>query len=237
MWANAVIVFREARGVALFYGAVLAVFAYASMAVNTYVVQPLELEPEQFLTALIEVAFMLTQIGIQAALMSVCFSRIARRMEGGIWRVKGDFDAVQRFFGLWFLLILGATAFGRLGMWAALAGGDEASQAVVTLAEVFAKSFIVPVGALIIFHGAAGTEEVREGYETLSHHLLTVLVIALVNFGIMLLALLAVGGVPKALIPLLSFVGAARVMYIFSCAWALSTYHRDEYEPDNDFDM
>lgn len=237
MYANALTIFKHTWRPLLVYGGALTAFDLARVTASEAVAERETFAPGTVGAVLFESGWTLAWAALVAALMSLCFSRIARRIEGAMWRIQTYRDAFSRFFGLWFLLVLIGAVLTQLGNAVVTAANDESVTLAMWLLVMFATSLIVPLGTLVLFHGSVGKEEIKEGATVLEHQFPSLMVIILGNMMLMFAgSVLFAGSAPWA-IPLINLFAAARVMFVFSCAWAVCVYHRDEYETDNDFDM
>jgi len=237
MYANAVTIFQHTWKPLLVYGGTLAAFEFARLAAAETLENRTTFEQGTVGGVLFLAGTTVAWAALVAVLMSVCFSRIARRIEGAMWRVQDNREALARFFGMWFFLILAGAVITQLGNALLIAADDETAAIPITLLQMFATSLIVPLGTLVIFHGSVGGEEIREGASILEHQFASLMVIILGNMMLMFAGSIAFAALPRWAVPLTAFFSAARVMFVFSCAWAVCVYHRDEYEADNDFDM
>jgi hypothetical protein len=240
MLLNALVILRNARSSVLLYGAVLTAYLYLVLgAANALNLADL-LKPGNAYGAAIQVGLALADSALIAVLMCVCFSRIARTVEGALWRVQRPADAIRRYFALWFILMLVRTLAVRI---VELATGPLTSpeDGLPTLfTELSLTCWIVPIGAFIMFHGRGERltrEDIREGFHAMGIHFGTVIVMVFINFLLLLGTEIAREAVTIEIRPLFAFTDALRVMYIFACAWVMGIYHRDHYEPDNDLDF
>jgi hypothetical protein len=245
MFRNARTIFLRARAPIALYAAGLAAYGYGAAAMRTLFAK----EEPNYSNILLDVIVSIGNSAVIAALMAIGFSRVARLVEGRMWRIETDAEALRRFFGMFFLLVLCGALVLRLTDLVTQAIGEDSATVAMFLLYLFATSLIVPLGTLVLFHGVANRESIREGTQILEHQFPSVMVVILLNVMLLfveqivgqsiLLSIQQTFGEDFVLwtAPLLAILSALRVFYIFSCAWAICVYHRDEYEADNDFDI
>jgi len=88
-----------------------------------------------------------------AAASSIGFARLGKEIDRPLWKISGDWDALRRFFVLWFFLILTLIATSRLLEWTAGPSPESPPSAFPLLLYFVFAAALVPFGACVMFYG------------------------------------------------------------------------------------
>ena len=183
-------------------------------------------------------------VAVWAFAKALAFSRMGRELDKPLWKVKGDWEAVRRFFGLWFLLDLvclsSVYCTGRL-MAMEQGGGAAALYFVYFLLSVVS----LPIGACIMFAGRADLRRMGEILAPLARELPRTLVVLLFSAAQFLLIdglgneAYDRGAAPVFLVTtfaVLNVIGGYCECVVFAGTWLLCKADRDTVRED-DFDF
>jgi hypothetical protein len=176
--------------------------------------------------------------GAASVLMCVAFSRLGRELDKPLWKVRGDWEAIRRFFALWFLLNLATLTLYRIAGSRVAASSDSVVAELLFLAFLVVQAMVVPVGACIMFGGGLRWKDLAEHLHPLVRNLPQVLPV----LGVSLLSLLVVISVIPFLVnliwlvPLVNIISSYVDCLVFVAMWLICMMHRDTFE-DIDLDF
>jgi hypothetical protein len=174
-----------------------------------------------------------------AALQSICFARLGRKIDQPLWKISGDWESLKRFFKLWFLLDLGALTLMSVAFNVGSGMDDKSAAMMLIMLALGAVVTVAPFGIAVMFHGRFGPEEVKAALSTLGAQLPRAAVVVLMAFfvSMFLIDIQATENFAIGLRPLLYIVDAYVDCLIFCCIWYLCMLNRDEDTEDIDFDF
>jgi hypothetical protein len=174
-----------------------------------------------------------------ACIQSICYARFGHNIDRPFWKVDGDWEALRRFFKLWFLLDLGALTLFSVPDALLSATGDETLALAFFYFALAVAILAAPFGTAVMFNGKFGREEVKAAATTLVNQLPRVFVIMILTYCVAMLLsqLLIAETMTPWLSPLVYIVDAYFDCLIFCCIWHLCMVDRDEDTEDIDFDF
>jgi hypothetical protein len=206
------------------------------------------LEFKELLTGMAPATTNLCAVGIQLAGAavaslgcSVAFSMMGRDIDHPMWRISGSGEAIRRYFGLWFLLVLVDVVLVQALQLAHDLWPMGGAAGIVSLMRMAINAAIIPVGASIMFLGRPHFGNLGEAIAPLFRQFPKSLV--LMALGVFILSLFhVVLGVllltePAPSIPMimaagavLSVIGAYFDCVVFAGAWIICMIDRDTTE-------
>lgn len=203
-----------------------------------YLVPVKETLDPRYLNAYTFSATILTAL-VLAAIQSVCFARFGEKIDRPFWKISGDWEAIKRFYKLWFLLDLGILTLMSIPTAILDQTGDEELAAMLQVLTLGIAVLALPFGSAVMFYGKFAREEVKAAIHTLASQFPRVIVIMALNYcvAIVLSSILAAETMTPWLSPLVFIVDAYVDCLIFCCIWYLCIAHRDEDTEDIDFDF
>jgi hypothetical protein len=166
-----------------------------------------------------------------------------------------DAYAFRLFYRLWFLLLLLALVYLHV-MRQLLPAQPDADTGVIFLCSFFVLATLLNLfGAVVMFYGRPGREEVSQALSTMGHHIGPVIAACVVGLlaGLLLfqanMTAMQIGVGAKSVSAtdhavrfladaIIGGVDSLVSCFIFAYAWLVCIYHRDHYEePGDDFDF
>lgn len=173
-----------------------------------------------------------------AALQSIVFSRMGKNIDRPLWKISGDWEALCRYFPLWFVLNGIIFVIKDLANYALVAlDNTNLFVSLFLLLMLFAVIYI-PAGAAIMFGGAVHLPTLGEVLRPLvrqgSRTLVILFFAGLVFFFSQYLVLATASA--RWLWPLISIVEAYFDCVIFAAIWIICMYDRQNPE-ESDLDF
>jgi hypothetical protein len=169
----------------------------------------------------------------------LAFTLLGKEIDRPVWRVDGMFDALRRFYFLWFGLKLMEIAFIRVQA-AAFSIWGSGGPAPFFWGLLFAMSvMIIPFGACVMFHGKMVWREIGEALLPLYRYASQVLALCLASLAILFLLLFIPAELDfnKWLDPGLEALYGVWECVVFIGVWLICITHRETPHENNDFDF
>ena len=169
--------------------------------------------------------------------LCIVFARMGREIDKPFWKLESDWEVLQRFYNLWFILILMSILALRVSDQLA-ADSPEEGQLVFFL-WLFGNSFLIQTGGAIMFYGHCRKEEIALAASTLLRQFPLILLAALVSlfFNMLVLTILAEQVLPAWATPMLDIIDGYGTCLVFAFTWLICMRNRDEESEDEDFDF
>jgi hypothetical protein len=147
--SEAVKTVRQNGGTVLSYVAILVGLDAAKVSMDFLVDGGILVPPDPVVFRVYQYAADVLLAFFIAVVQAIVFARMGREIDRPLWKVKGDWDAVRRFFPLWFLLSLLQITLLRL-----LDNFGETAAGILCLMGFFVLFLLyVPLGSCIMFTG------------------------------------------------------------------------------------
>jgi hypothetical protein len=198
---------------------------------------------KETISPLLETGYpLLTEILLAAGYalaLSVVFARMGREIDQPFWKVDSDWEALRRFFNLWFILVLLNILLANQANQLAADGGTQSEGVALYLFSLLLNSLLIQIGGAIMFYGHVQKEEIGQAFTTLLHQFPRVLLAALVSFffTILVLSIMSDEILPKWATPTLQIIDGYGTCLVFAFTWLICMRHRDEESEDEDFDF
>lgn len=173
-----------------------------------------------------------------AIVQCIAFARIARDIDRPLWKVDSGAESLRRFFKLWFILMLVSVTMIEVTERAA-------ELKIAPLASLLSSCwlliylFMIPFGACVMFYGKVGREELRLAADTLVHQFPRTLIVLFIAFAVLIVieVVQVFANLPVWAKPAIGILDGYGDCLIFSTAWLLCMYNRDEDMGDSDIDF
>ena len=156
-----------------------------------------------------------------AIVQSIFFARFGRKIDRPFWKISGDWEAIKRFFKLWFLLNLGIRALLSIPTAVLARTGNEELAAMLLVFTLGIAVLAVPFGSAVMFYGKLAQDEVKAAIHTLADQFLRLVVLMILAYcvAIVLSSILAAETMNPWLSPLVFIVDAYIDCLVFCCVW------------------
>jgi hypothetical protein len=173
-----------------------------------------------------------------AVLQSIIFSRMGKNIDRPLWKISGDWEALRRYFPLWFALNAVIFILKDVSTYAIVVLDSQNLAGALFLLLTFFAIIYIPAGAAIMFGGpvqlSALGEVLRPLIRQAPRTLIVLMFAGLVFFFSHYLVLATASA--RWLWPLISIVEAYFDCVIFAAIWLICMYDRQNPE-ESDLDF